>query len=162
MPSNVRPSPPSGQELLAKYRKAMDLKNKDGHDPNTWRGKNLALDKWHELVEMYKMDEASTGLHSKDMRSQGLSILSEILHDDVVFHPPTYWNARHGKMLVGIIMGEVSSISRISCIAGNCKIQKARTSCWNLVPWWMKFLFRASTSSNLIRTLRSHKLSTSR
>merc|ERR1712032_743128 len=44
------------------------------------------------------------------MGSQGLSILSEILHDDVVFHPPTYWKARHGKMLVGIILGEVSSI----------------------------------------------------
>lgn len=39
-----------------------------------------------------------------------VSILEEVLADEVEFRPPTYWTARHGKREVALILGTVAGV----------------------------------------------------
>ena len=77
-------------------------------DVATWRGVNPALDVWHDLMDEViargsaKPDEAAT--------ARMIDQLERILHDDVVFHPPTYWKARRGKPLAMWILQQVGDI----------------------------------------------------
>lgn len=95
------PSSPQGktdEDKLATYREIVQQLQKktqfegSGFDPKSWYGVNPALDKWHTFV-----DQAITNPNGSALSV--MNALAEILDDDLVFHPPTYWKSRKGKMI---------------------------------------------------------------
>ena len=67
-----------------------------------FRGKHKALDLWHDFVD--------AGVNKGALGDREMAMLDACLHDDVVFHPPTYWKARHGKNMGMWILKEVAGI----------------------------------------------------
>merc|ERR1719198_1714028 len=103
-----------GTQLLEKYRKDVSASPQaalsgSAYDASTWQGPqkggaphNAALDRWHKVVEEAIAGQAKV----EDL----LALLSPIIHDDIIFHPPTYWKKRKGKMLACWILQQVFEI----------------------------------------------------
>eukprot|EP00041_Stephanoeca_diplocostata_P030572 m.929312 g.929312 ORF g.929312 m.929312 type:complete len:195 (-) comp23781_c0_seq22:3209-3793(-) len=110
MSSERRDRAKSGSKMLQQYRDTvLDLQLRttvggSGFDRNTWYGVNPVLDKWHAFV-----DEAIVNPEHAN-NTNLVSALANILDDDLVFHPPTYWKSRKGKMIGMFILQQVGGI----------------------------------------------------
>ncbi len=64
-------------------------------------GVNKTLDIWHEVVDrMIRRGEKNV----EEVQEK----LASIMHDNVNFHPPTYWKVRRGKVLALMVKFWVS------------------------------------------------------
>merc|ERR1711907_741582 len=89
-------------QLLDTYRKSLlPPASRSANDPDTWKGKSAGLDKWHRCAEQMLGGRGFDAVVEE---------LSELFHDDVVFHPPTYWKSRHGKLMALWILKQVGEI----------------------------------------------------
>ncbi len=110
------------KDLLREYRQYLTnepfffVKN-SAFDPATWLGVHPCVDRWHELVRQFCLVSANKAVVEQ--------LLTSCLHEDIVFHPPTYWyscvcvfdlktcasrKVRKGKQVAMWILGEVSLI----------------------------------------------------
>ncbi|KAK3233609.1 hypothetical protein CYMTET_56105 [Cymbomonas tetramitiformis] len=107
LPEVVLKSYPNGPQLLSKYRKNVEVspqsqQNASAFDKSTWHGVNPALDKWHEIVQDAVVSKAKTEKSAASITEEQAvleSRLSEIIHDKIVIHPPTYWETRRGQFM---------------------------------------------------------------
>jgi len=74
----------------------------DAHNSDDFRGVHPALDLWHDFVD--------SGVNKGSLGEHEMAMLDACLHDEVVFHPPTYWKTRPGKMMGRWILTNVAKI----------------------------------------------------
>eukprot|EP00927_Polykrikos_kofoidii_P057168 TRINITY_DN51282_c0_g1_i1.p1 TRINITY_DN51282_c0_g1~~TRINITY_DN51282_c0_g1_i1.p1 ORF type:complete len:233 (-),score=49.58 TRINITY_DN51282_c0_g1_i1:32-730(-) len=109
-----------GQALLDEYRQQFDNQTvpaaeRDGmfvgsaFDSKTWHGTCGHLDLWHDIVTAAV---ENSGLSVRNAAAEDLARerLDLLLHDQVSFWPPTYWNHYVGKPMAMLILPEVSSV----------------------------------------------------
>eukprot|EP00747_Dinoflagellata_sp_TGD_P051413 gnl/TRDRNA2_/TRDRNA2_147325_c0_seq1.p1 gnl/TRDRNA2_/TRDRNA2_147325_c0~~gnl/TRDRNA2_/TRDRNA2_147325_c0_seq1.p1 ORF type:complete len:219 (+),score=56.20 gnl/TRDRNA2_/TRDRNA2_147325_c0_seq1:118-774(+) len=113
---------PRGVELLQKYRDAEQRRLQgegaeassrcmagSAYDSTQWRGVSAALDAWHDIVDASVKMDFGTGEPSEE-EQRVMEQLGDLLADDMVFHPPTYWKSRRGKMMGTLILSQVGKI----------------------------------------------------
>ena len=71
------------------------------HDSHAWKGQCAALDKWHRCADQFVGGKGFDSVVEE---------LGALMHDDVVFHPPTYWKTRQGKLMALWILKQVGEI----------------------------------------------------
>ena len=95
------------REYRERFAKGVYAVPKSSGDSALWRGKEScpALDVWHDCVGIMTSRPVTGAAESR-----AKVMLANILHDDVVFHPPTYWKSRYGKNISMLILTEVCKI----------------------------------------------------
>lgn len=107
-------TPAGGEALLRDYLDAVDgnpvFRSNPAFVESEWLGVSPALDRWHRLVERQVMND---DVKLSDAQQGALvAEMSDLIDDNIIFSPPTYWQSRPGKMTTMWILKQVSEIFR--------------------------------------------------
>ncbi len=104
--------PGSGAALLKEYLGTVDatpaFRTNPAFQRDTFMGVSPALDRWHSIIERQLMHDGAT--LSGAAQAELMLEMSDLLDEDIIFSPPTYWQSRPGKPTTMWILKQVSEI----------------------------------------------------